>query len=77
MTIKDFLYEEWCEKAAKMGKAENEFYQKYIGPNNESFEIESLFMESMAEASREAFYAGIEAFRRVVLEFGLCGSQQA
>lgn len=73
MTIKEFLYEEWCDTYATSGEAKEVFYDKYIPPCAPS-EIENLFIDALTEEGQRAFYAGLEAFRRVALEFGLCGS---
>lgn len=73
MTIKDFLYEEWCNTCDSEGKAIDVFYERFI-PSCQASDIEFLFIAALTEEGRRAFYAGMEAYRRVALEFGLCGS---
>lgn len=73
MTVKEFLYEEWCETCVMSGEAKEKFYDKYI-PLCAPSEIEDLFLAAVTEEGQRGFYAGMEAFRRVALEFGLYGS---
>ena len=73
MTVKDFLYEEWLKTCVMRGEAEAKFYDKYIPPCAPS-EIEDLFIAAVTEEGQRGFYAGMEAFRRISLEFGLYGA---
>lgn len=70
MTVKEFLYEEWVKSRKTDVKAVCAFYDKYI-PSCCSSDIENDFSDALVNEGQCAFYAGMEAFRRIMLEFGL------
>ena len=67
MTIKEYLFDDWCSKEYKNGQAVEAFYKEYIRPNND-LNIENAFLRAIVEENQRAFYAGLETFSRVLCE---------
>ena len=67
MTIKEYLFDNWCSKEYKNGQAVEAFYKEYIRPNND-LNIENAFLRAIVEENQRAFYAGLETFSRVLYE---------
>ncbi len=62
MTIKEYLFDDWCSKEYKNGQAVEAFYKEYIRPNND-LNIENAFLRAIVEEINAHFMPGWKLFR--------------